>query len=298
VITLAALAALAADHAADLAAPIAPIVIGDRSFDADHEPVVMGAVNLSRDSTYRESIAVSAHDAIVKARVMAAQGAHVVDVGAESSTAKAARVDPGGQLAQLLPVIEGLAEFGIPASVETYEASVAKAGLKAGASVVNLTGREQEREVFDAAAAMDATVILCYSAGANVREITDVTLEADPFPAMEEHFAARIETARAHGVDRLVLDPGMGFFYGNLVDPKTRARHQTMVLLSTFRLRRLGLPICHALPHAFDVFGDEFRTAEGFFAVLARLGGTSMLRTHEVARVVRVLDALQTLDVR
>ena len=175
---------------------------------------------------------------------------------------------------------------------------MAVAGLKAGASVVNLTGREQEREIYEAAATANATVILCYSAGANVREITDVALDSDPFPEMEDHFAGRIALARSHGLDRIVIDPGMGFYYGNLVDPTTRVRHQTMVLLSTFRLRTLGLPICHALPHAFDVFGDEFRTAEGFFAVLASLGGTSLFRTHEVARVVRVVDALQELHVR
>ena len=297
-ITLAALAELAAAHPDVLAAPIAPVRIGDRTFDADTRPVVMGTVNLSRDSTYRESIAVSAADAIAKARIMTAQGADLVDIGAESSTARAARVDATGQVDALLPVIEALAAEGIAVSVETYEASVAAAGLEAGALVVNLTGRQAEREIFDLVAAREATVVLCFSAGANVREITDVQLDGDPFPALEEHFAERIALARSRGVERIVIDPGMGFYYGNLVDPMTRVRHQAAVLLSSFRLRTLGLPICHALPHAFDLFGDEFRTAEGFFAVLARLGGTAMLRTHEVPRIVRIVDALGALDVR
>ncbi len=104
--------------------------------------------------------------------------------------------------------------------------------------------------------------------------------------------------ARAAGVQNLVIDPGMGFYYGNLVDPRTRLGHQARVIANTFRLRRLGLPICHALPHAFDVFEDQFRTAEGFFAVLAHLGGTTLMRTHEVAQVRAVLDALRTLDIR
>ena len=47
--------------------------------------------------------------------------------------------------------------------------------------------------------------------------------------------------------------------------------------------------MCNALPHAFDLFEDEFRKAEGFFAVLARLGGTDLFRTHEVAHVRAVL---------
>ena len=81
-----------------------------------------------------------------------------------------------------------------------------------------------------------------------------------------------------------------------LTDPLVRAQHQTMVLLNTFRLRRLGLPVCHALPHAFDLFEEEFRIAEAFFAVLARLGGTGMLRTHEVPRARAVVEALARLD--
>jgi hypothetical protein len=64
------------------------------------------------------------------------------------------------------------------------------------------------------------------------------------------------------------------------------------VFLGTFRLRPLGCPICHALPHAFEYFGEEVRTAEGFFAVLAALGKTDLFRTHEVARVTAVLRTL------
>jgi len=55
------------------------------------------------------------------------------------------------------------------------------------------------------------------------------------------------------------------------------------------------VPICQALPHAFDLFEEEFRTAEGFFAVMAALGGVHVYRTHEVARVAATLRALQAL---
>ena len=69
------------------------------------------------------------------------------------------------------------------------------------------------------------------------------------------------------------------------------------MLLNGFRLRDLGVPICQALPHAFDLFEEQFRTAEGFFAVLAMLGGTGVLRTHEVAQVRAVVASMRTLDV-
>ena len=83
-ITLAEFARLAEAYAEDLAREVSPIRIGDTVHVTDREPVVMATVNLSRDSTYRESVAVSPESAVRKARVAAAQGAHCVDVGAES----------------------------------------------------------------------------------------------------------------------------------------------------------------------------------------------------------------------
>ncbi|MBK9739566.1 MAG: dihydropteroate synthase [Actinobacteria bacterium] len=294
-LSLAALAGLAHDHREELDLPVAPLCVGDRLFDVDTSPVIMGCVNLSRDSTYRESIAVSAGAAIRKARVMAAQGAAIVDLGAESSTAAAERVPASSQSDALVPVVEELAASDTIISVESYAPSVVHDCLKAGARVVNLTGATDEEEIFDLAARYGATVILCYVAGANVRVITDATASDDPMPELLDHFTARVAKARAHGVSNIVIDPGMGFFYGNLVDPAVRVQHQARVLLSTFRLRRLGLPVCQAMPHAFDLFGDQFRTAEGFFTTLAYLGGTSVYRTHEVPHVRAVLDAMALL---
>jgi hypothetical protein len=84
----------------------------------------------------------------------------------------------------------------------------------------------------------------------------------------------------------------MGFYYRNLQDSATRVRHQMRVFLNTFRLRALGFPVCHALPHAFEYFGEEVRSAEPFFAVLAALGKTDLFRTHEVPRTRAVLQTL------
>jgi len=62
--------------------------------------------------------------------------------------------------------------------------------------------------------------------------------------------------------------------------------------LNSFRLRELGWPVCHALPHAFECFGEEVRSAEPFFAVLAALGKTDLFRTHEVPRIRAVLETM------
>jgi dihydropteroate synthase len=70
------------------------------------------------------------------------------------------------------------------------------------------------------------------------------------------------------------------------------------VLAQCFRLRELGVPVCNAVPHSYDLFGDEFRKAEGFYGVFAALGGTHLIRTHEVAHLRVVLRGLAELDVR
>ena len=284
------LSRLYAAHSDSFTSEIAPLMIGEKVFD---RPALMATVNLSPDSTYRESIAVSTEAAVRKSRVYWAQGADVVDLGAESSTAKASRVGVKEQISKLVPVIEELSADAIAVSVETYEPEVVRACLSAGAKVVNYTGTTHQAAVFDLASEFSATVILCYVAGADVREITDVDLDKDPIPGLLDYFSQRIDSANKHGVTKIVIDPGMGFYYGNLVDPITRVKHQTRVILNSFRLKSLGYPICQALPHAFNLFEDEFRTAESFFAVIASLGGVTLVRTHEIARVNSVLKTLQ-----
>ena len=111
---------------------------------------------------------------------------------------------------------------------------------------------------------------------------------------MREYFSREIERATAAGVERIFIDPGLGFYYRNLQDSARRIRHQMTMFLHTFRLRTFGFPVCHALPHAFEYFREEVRSAESFFAVLAALGKTDLFRTHEVRRVRAVLDALRT----
>ena len=266
--------------------------IGGRHFAFNSQPAIMGVVNLSADSWYRESVCLTAESAVRRGWVMHEQGADIIDVGAESTLAQAARVDEAGQNRKLLPVIRALREAGIVVSVETYQPAVTRACLEAGANILNLTGTERTEELFRMAAAHDAAVIICYVQGRNVREVGDFDFGADPVALMQDFFARQIESAARNGIEKILIDPGLGFYYRNLQDSSVRVRHQMTVFLNTFRLRALGFPICHALPHAFEYFGEEVRCAEPFFAVLAALGKTDLFRTHEVPRIRAVLDTM------
>jgi len=294
-LTLRDLVSLAEDNQEAWQESVAPFTIADRTFDTDTDPVVMGVVNLSRDSTYRESIAPTRADAVRRARIMREQGAHVIDVGAESSRADAGRASVEQQVASLVPVIEELADAQVATSIESYEVDVIRAGLAAGAAVVNLTGTKDESAIYEAVAEHGASLVMCFTPGDTVRDDLEIQIARDPIPALVEHFAPRLERAWACGVRSVAVDPGLGFFYGSRIDPVLKVQHQAQVLMHSFRLRPLGVPVCQIMPHGFDVYQEEFRTAEGVFTVLARLGGVGVLRVHEVPRVVASLRMLHTV---
>ena len=286
------LAELLESNRAAAKARVKEFSIGGKPFAFNSQPAIMGVINLSADSWYRESVCLTAESAVRRGKVMREQGAEIIDIGAESTLAHAARVDDAAQNSKLLPVIRSLRELGILVSAETYQPAVTRACLEAGANILNLTGTDRTDELFRMVAAHDAAVIICYVQGRNVREVGDFDFRADPVALMQDYFARQIEIAVRNGVERILIDPGLGFYYRNLQDSAVRVRHQMTVFLNTFRLRALGFPICHALPHAFEYFGEEVRCAEPFFAVLAALGKTDLFRTHEVPRIKAVLGTL------
>lgn len=284
---------IAADPAA-VASTVREFSLAGQQLAFNRQPHVMGVINLSADSWYRESVCLSTEAAVRRGRTLHHLGAQIVDVGAESTLAQAARVDAALQRSRLVPVVKELRADGILTSVETYQPEVTRACLEAGANLLNLTGTQHDGELFRMVADHEAAVIICYMQGENVRTVGDFDFGQDTTALMREFFARQIDMATRNGVERIIIDPGLGFYYRNLQDSALRVRHQMRVFLNTFRLRGLGFPVCHALPHAFEFFGEEVRCAEPFFAVLAALGKTDLFRTHEVSRVTAVLDTLRT----
>jgi dihydropteroate synthase len=292
-LTLEYLADLLEKNRAAASARVREFSIGRQPFAFNSHPAIMGVINLSPDSWYRESVCLSADAAIQRANVMRAQGAQIIDVGAESTLAHAARLDSALQQSKLIPVLKQLKAGNHLVSIETYQPEVARACLELGADVINLTGSRDSDAIYRMTAAHDAAVVICYVQGDNVREVSDFDFSTDPMDMMRDYFSRQIALAEKSGVKKIFIDPGLGFYYRNLQDSAVRVRHQMNVFLNTFRLRTLGYPVCHALPHAFEYFREEVRCAEPFFAVLAALGKTDLFRTHEVPRTRAVLETLQ-----
>lgn len=260
------------------------------------QPSIMGVVNLSADSWYRESVVMSVDAAVRRGKRLAVEGATIVDVGAESTILSALRVDADTQVSMLTPVVAQLSEAGVLVSAETYHPDVTRACLQAGAAVVNMTAAADTETFYRLAAEHEAGVIICYLQNAdNVREATDFQLVEDHTGRLYDYFARQVELAAACGVSRMWIDPGLGFYYKNLQDSAERVRYQIDTFINASRLRVLGWPVCQALPHAFEYFEDEVRTAEPFFGTLATLARTDMLRTHEVAKVRGVVEAMSVV---
>lgn len=281
-------------HGAALDHRVRDFSIGGRRFDFNRGRYLTGVINLSPDSWYRESVCTDVASAIARGRQLVADGAHLVDIGAESSLPDAERVDVVGQLDRLLPVVRALVADAVLVSVESYHPEVLDACGEAGAHVFNITGMKEADAIFEVAARHDAALILCHVQGDNVREVTALEDLDDIIPKLVEYFGGLISRMEAKGVRRAFVDPGLGFYYKNLVDGVDRVRFQLDTFLQTFRLAELGYPTFNIVPHAPDVFReDERRQAEPFFSVLAFLGLTHMVRTHEVRRLARVLRALE-----
>ena len=175
-----------------------------------------------------------------------------------------------GQKSKLLPVLRAFGKRACWSRSETYEPAVARACLEAGANILNLTGTDGSDELFRMVAAHDAAVIICYVQGKNVREVGDFDFGADPMALMHDYFARQIEIALRNGVEKILMDPGLGFYYRNLQDSAVRVRHQMTVFLNTFRLARPGLPHLPRVAARLRVFrrGGALRRT-----VLRRAGG-------------------------
>ncbi len=125
--------------------PVRTFRIGDRYFDFNRFRYLVGVINLSTDSWYRESVCATADEAITRADILAADGADLIDIGAESTLPHARRQDIRQQLDRLLPVVEALKARDLLVSVESYYPEVLETCAKAGADVFNLTGMRETR---------------------------------------------------------------------------------------------------------------------------------------------------------
>ncbi len=280
-----------------LGKPVRTFTIGERFFDFNRYRYLVGVINLSADSWYRESVCATTEEAIARAEMLSKDGADIVDVGAESTLPDARRANIRRQLDRLLPVVEALKARRILVSVESYLPEVLESCARVGADVLNLTGMLYHNEVFKIAVRYDTAVILCYVQGPTVRDVSSFQLHDDMLEGLSSYFHNLTAIAEQMGLTKCFLDPGLGFYYANLQDGRLRVNYQLRTFVHCFRLHELGYPTFNILPHASEIFlEDGRRAAEPFFSVLALLGGTHVIRSHEIRTVHRIRQVMDMYE--
>ena len=274
--------------------------IGNKKFNFNSQTSILGIINLSQDSWYKQTISYTPEQAIRRGKVLTLQGADIIDIGTESTVKTAARVDELKQTSQLLPILKTFSQEGVLTSVETYYPEVARECLKAGANVINFLGTEHSEEIYQAVADFDAAIIICYVEGKHARDVGefDFTSGRDMINVLYDYFEKEIEIATKIGVRKIFVDPALTVGYTNLYyqdNTSNRIRYQIETLLNAFRFRKLGFPVFNQIPTAIEIFGEEFRSAQVFTAVFAALGKNDMVRTHEVAKVKALLETMSCL---
>lgn len=289
-------------HKDDYNAKVEEFTIGHKTFNFNSQTSLMGVINLSTDSWWNHAICYNSEQAIRRAKILTAQGADLVDIGAEASSKDTQRADEFKQNSLLLPVIENLSQAGILTSIETYYPEVARECLKSGANVINYTGTENSEAMYRVVAEFDAAIILCYiQQGKNARDVGEFDFQAakDPMDLVYDYFAKEIEKATQLGVKKIWLDPAVGIGYSNFYyqykNVSNRIGYQVRTILNTFRLRKLGFPVFISAPSALEIFGEEVRTAQVVTSVFAALGKIDTIRTHEIAKIKAVLETMSLM---
>ncbi|PZV90580.1 dihydropteroate synthase [Micromonospora phaseoli] len=262
-------------------------------------PVVMGVLNVTPDSFSDGGRYADVEAAVAHGVRLRADGAALVDVGGESTRPGADRIDAETEAARVVPVIRELAAAGVPVSIDTTRARVARAALDAGAVVVNdvsggLADPDMARVVRDA----DCPWVLMHWRG-HSRRMTELADYGDVVADVRAELGQRVAAALGAGVapDRIIVDPGLGFAKTAAHNWQLSARLPELLdlgyplLFGASRKSYLGLLL--AGPDGTPRPTRERETATVATSLLAVAAGAWGVRVHDVRATVDALAVWQ-----
>lgn len=270
---------------------------------------VMGVINLSPDSFSGDGFSIEGERgmkaAVDQAQRFVADGAHLIDVGGESTRPGAMTISAEEEMRRVLPVIKMIAStLRAPISIDTYKAEVAAAALEAGASMVNdVWGLRMDSDMGAVAAHYNAPIVLMHNRSRAHNAVQSANLggryiDSDYDDLVDDiaiDLQDSVELAQAAGIpdDQIILDPGIGF--GKTVK-------QSLSLVNRLdHFKKLGFPLLVG-PSRKSFIGftldlpthDRLEgTAAAISIAIAR--GADLVRVHDVrsmARVARITDAI------
>ncbi len=263
---------------------------GGRRLDLGERTLVMAVINITPDSFAEPQPSIDPVRALDMAQEAEAQGADILDLGAESTRPGAAAVDADEEVRRLLPALRMIAaKTRLPLSVDTSKADVARAALGEGAAIVNdISGLRYDPDLGEVVAAAGAALVLMHMRG-TPREMYLEASYVDVAAEVRDELAASVAAAVRAGVSResTIVDPGLGF--------AKRAEHSYEALARLADLAALDRPILVGssrksfLTRALgDVVpsGRDWGTAATVAAAI--LEGAHVVRVHAVGPMVQV----------
>jgi len=260
---------------------------------------IMGVLNVTPDSFSDGGLWLDPAAAIQHGVEMVEQGAAIVDVGGESTRPNADPVPEEEELRRVIPVIERLREaIDVPLSIDTRKASVARAAVDAGASIVNDTLGEAG-SVAEIAVEKGAAIVVMHSRG-TPRTMRSLTEYSDVVEDVRRFLGEAASGFQEMGItgDAIVLDPGFGF---------AKTPRQNLTLLNHLeRIVDLGYPVLAGTSRKSFIGAvldlPEDQRVEGTIAtvVVAAAKGARIVRVHDVApvaRAIRMAEAVATESV-
>jgi len=263
--------------------------IGGTGFRWGERTYIMGVINVTPDSFSGDGVAGRPQDALEQALAFEAEGADLIDVGAESTRPGHTPISDEEELKRLLPVLEMLApRVKLPLSVDTYKATVARRALEAGASMVNdVWGLKADPDLARVAAERGVPLVLMHNQhGTDYRD-----LMGDILASLRGSAGRALEAGVLR--ENIIVDPGIGF---------GKTPRQNLVVLRRLReLRSLGYPLLvgtsrkSVIGYVLDLPVEERLEGTAATVALSIAEGADMVRVHDVkamVRVARMCDAI------
>ncbi len=252
--------------------------------------VVMGVLNVTPDSFSDGGDFYDPAAAVAQALRMVAEGADIIDVGAESTRPGSGRVSAADQIRRLEPVLPEAAKLDVTVSIDTTLAEVAAFALDAGAEIVNdVSAGRDDGELLPLAGRRGAPVVLMHMLGAP-KTMQDDPRYDDVVTEVRDFLTARLAAAEDAGVprERCIVDPGIGF--------GKRLEHNLALLAGVGLLGKLGVPVLVGPSRKRFIGeltgqGDPQQRLGGSIAacLLARANGATVFRVHDVGETVQAL---------
>lgn len=257
-------------------------------------PLVMGIVNVTADSFSDGGRFLEPQAAIAAVHRLVAEGADIVDIGAESTRPRALPMPEDLEWQRLAPVLDALASLPCPVSVDTRHPSVMRRAIEAGAAIINDVEGFRRPGAVEAVAASDVGLVAMHMKG-EPGTMQDSPTYGDVVGEVYEFLERRRDLLQSHGVGRrrIALDPGFGF--GKSLE------HNMELLRGLGRLHDLGCAVLVGLSRK-SMVGEltrlpvDRRLGSSIAAALAAVArGARIVRVHDVAETVGALRVWQAV---